>query len=150
MGRAMGVPPGNQSRDPKGDRTMTKINTKTSNTSRINAKLKALAALTVVAIGASACASHQPSNLTRANFVKMDGGRVSDVKFNAIKQRCASLGDRQFGSHVVGNMDFTLGNTGAAAVGQALGNVMNLFAAGAKQSGTFDECMAQHGFYPRG
>ena len=127
---------------------MTKINTNTKTATRT--RIKAFAGLMIVALGASACASNQPSNLTRANFVKMNQGRVSDVKFDAIKRRCATLGDRQFSSHAMGNMDFTLGNTGQAAMGQALGNLMSIFTASAKQSSTFDECMARHGFYQRG
>ena len=113
-------------------------------------KIKAIIGLLVVALSASACASTNPSNVTRANFVKMDNGRVSDVKFNAIKRRCANIGQRQFGSHVAGNMQFDLNATGAAGFGMALGNLMNLAIASEKQSGTFDECMAKHGFYPRG
>lgn len=113
-------------------------------------KLKAVIGLLAVAVSASACAGTHPSNINRTSFVQMNDGRVSDLKFNAIKRRCANLGDRQFGSHVAGNMNFTLGNTGPAAFGQALGNLMNFAIASEKQSGTFEECMARHGFYPKG
>jgi len=114
-------------------------------------KLKAIMGLLVVTLGVNACASMPtPSNVTRDKFVKMNQGRVSDVKFGAIKTRCANMGSRQSISHLLGNVNFSFGATGTASLAQGLGNLFTIFTATQKEKGTFDECMAQHGFYPRG
>lgn len=112
-------------------------------------KLKTIATVSVLAISVGACASGPSMHeMTKANFVKMSPGEDSNAKFEGIRNRCAQTASNRGNTDLLGKYNYNLGATGAAGLQQSLGNLTAVLQSRQAEKSTFQNCMAQHGYYP--
>jgi hypothetical protein len=112
-------------------------------------RIKLITTVVALAISVSACATG-PSmgEMTRTDFVKVTPGAHSDAQFQAIRNRCSQAGSSQGTSSLLGNFNFNLGATGMAGLQQGFSNLATVMRSQAAEKSTFQNCMANHGYYP--
>ena len=111
--------------------------------------IKTIISAIVLTVSVSACASGPSTReMSAADFVKVTPGTHSPVQFEAIRNRCAQAGSNQGTSSLMSNFDFSLGATGMASLQQSLGNFATVMQSQQAETSTFQDCMANHGYYP--
>lgn len=101
----------------------------------------------MVAVSVVGTATAQDS---RSDWQYMKGGEVPENVFRAIHNRCSQIGANAYQSTFNSGLNLSSGLSGGlAGLNNALSNLQTIFKSEAAQNGGFNDCMAQHGFYPR-
>jgi len=100
--------------------------------------------------GAAKAQEDQSDGQYMEGWQYMRGGKVPAEIFQAIYNRCTQLGSNAYQANFFGGYNFSMAGAGTmAGISTALGNLQTAFRSQAAQDTTFNDCMAQHGFYPR-
>ena len=104
-------------------------------------KFMTIAALAAITLSATSAAKAQDS---RSAWVYMKGGTVTPRVFQAVHNRCTQIGSNAYQSTAFSGLNFSTGG-----FNNVMNNLQTVFQSQTAKSDAFNNCMAQHGFYPR-
>jgi hypothetical protein len=112
--------------------------------------MKKLTIITAITALTLSFASVAKADDDQSDWLYMKGGQVPTEVFQAIYNRCTQRGSTAYQSSVFGGFNYSLSSPGSmASISNALNNLQTVFKSQAAQDTEFNNCMAQHGFYPR-